>query len=76
MGKQIKEIREKESDAIQAELKEKLKHLYDLRTQAVTEKLEKSSELKAARKAIARMKTVVRERELAAAKQAAEAKQA
>lgn len=61
----IKEIREKESDAIVAELKDKQKHLFDLRTQAVTEKLEDPSQLLKARRDIARMKTVLRERQKA-----------
>jgi large subunit ribosomal protein L29 len=66
----IKEIKEKESDAVQAELKEKQKHLFDLRTQAVTEKLEDPSQIVKTRKDIARMKTVLRQRQLAEQKQA------
>jgi large subunit ribosomal protein L29 len=64
----IKEIREKETDHLRHELEEKQKHLFDLRTQAVTEKLEDPSQLNKARKDIARMKTVLRQRELEAAR--------
>jgi large subunit ribosomal protein L29 len=71
----IKEIREKETSAIVAEMKDMQKHLFDLRTQAVTEKLEDPSQLLKARKDIARMKTVLREREPAERKQAAEQSQ-
>jgi len=66
----IKEIREKETDAVLAELKDKQKHLFDLRTQAVTEKLEDPSQILKTRRDIARLKTVLREREM---KQQAEA---
>ena len=63
-----KEIREKDDEALRHELVDKQKHLFDLRTQAVTEKLEDPSQLNKARKDIARMKTVLRQRELEAAK--------
>jgi large subunit ribosomal protein L29 len=67
----LKEIRDKETDAVEAELKDRQKHLFDLRTQAVTEKLEDPSQLVKTRKDIARIKTVLRERQLAAQKQQA-----
>jgi len=41
----LKEIREKETDHIRHELAEQQKHLFTLRTQAVTEKLEDPSQL-------------------------------
>jgi large subunit ribosomal protein L29 len=63
----IKEIREKETQAIQAELKDLQKHLFDLRTQAVTEKLENPSLLRKTRRDIARMKTILQQREPAKA---------
>ena len=63
-----KEIREKETDHLKHELEEKRKHLFDLRTQAVTEKLEDPSQLKKARKDIARMMTVLKQRETESAK--------
>ena len=52
---QIKEIREKETEHLKHELAEKQKHLFDLRSQAVTEKLEDPSQLSKTRKDIARM---------------------
>jgi large subunit ribosomal protein L29 len=71
----IKEIREKETDHLKHELAEKRKHLFDLRSQAVTEKLEDPSQLRKTRKDIARMMTVLRQRELEQQKtSAAEAK--
>lgn len=61
----IKEIREKETSHLEHELGDKQKHLYALRSQAVTEKLESPSELGKTRKDIARIKTVLRQRQLA-----------
>ncbi len=61
----IKELREKENDALLQELSEKQKHLFTLRSQAVTEKLEDPSQLRKARRDIAQIKTILRERELA-----------
>jgi large subunit ribosomal protein L29 len=61
----LKELREKESTALGLELKDKQKHLFDLRSQAVTEKLEDPSQLRKTRREIAQLKTIVREREIA-----------
>jgi large subunit ribosomal protein L29 len=63
----IKEIKEKASEALEHELKDKQKHLFDLRTQAVTEKLEDPTQLGKTRKEIARIKTVLHQRQLEAA---------
>ena len=63
-----KELREKETGHLKHELVEQQKHLFELRSQAVTEKLEDPSQLKKTRKQIARMKTVLRHRELDAAR--------
>lgn len=60
----IKEIRDKETDQLQKELVERQRHLFDLRSQSVTEKLEDPSQLGKTRKDIARIKTVLRQREL------------
>ena len=56
-----KEIREKETEHLKHELDEKRKHLFHLRTQAVTEKLEDPSQLGKTRRDIARIKTVLRQ---------------
>jgi large subunit ribosomal protein L29 len=69
-----KEIREKESQALDHELVERQKHLFDLRSQAVTEKLEDPSQLRKTKKDIARIKTVIRQRELEQQQQASKAK--
>ena len=66
-----KDIRDHDSGALVAELADKQKHLFDLRSQAVTEKLEDPSQLKKTKKEIARIKTVLRQRELEAAKKPA-----
>jgi large subunit ribosomal protein L29 len=59
-----KEIQEKETTQLNHELVEKQKHLFDLRSQAVTEKLEDPSQLRKTKKDIARIKTVIRQRDL------------
>ena len=64
----VKEIREKETDHLKHELEEKRKHLFDLRSQAVTEKLEDPSQLRKTRKDIARMQTILRQRDLESTK--------
>ena len=65
-----KELREKETSHMRHELEEKRKHLFALKSQAVTEKLENPSELGKTRKEIARIKTVLRQRQLEAQKKA------
>ena len=70
-----KEIRDKDATAITQELLEKQKHLFELRGQAVTEKLEDPSQLRKAKKDIARMKTILRQRQIEQEKSAAAAKQ-
>jgi large subunit ribosomal protein L29 len=59
-----KEYRERETQHLSAELIEKHKHMFVLRSQAVTEKLEDPSQLRKTRREIARIKTVLRQREL------------
>ena len=59
-----KEILEIEPNQLNQELVEKQKHLFDLRSQAVTEKLEDPSQLRKTKKDIARMKTIIRQREI------------
>jgi large subunit ribosomal protein L29 len=58
-------------------LKDTIKHLFQLRFQSATERLETPSEIQKARREIARIKTILRERELkkAAAPAAAPAQQ-
>jgi large subunit ribosomal protein L29 len=70
----IKEIREKDAEGLNEELAKLHKHLFTLRSQAVTEKLEDPTQLGKARKDIARMKTVIRQRQLDEMKKAPAAK--
>ena len=56
------EIREMNTAELHAELDSMRRHLFDLRAQAVTEKLENPHQLKLAQKNISRVLTVLRER--------------
>jgi large subunit ribosomal protein L29 len=60
----IQEIRELNDEELVNELERVHRHLFDLRAQSVTEKLEDPSLLKKAKRDIARLKTVARQREL------------
>jgi large subunit ribosomal protein L29 len=51
-------------------LKDTVKNLFSLRVQSATERLETPSEIKRAKKEVARILTIMREREIAAAKAA------
>jgi large subunit ribosomal protein L29 len=53
--------REMSTDEIESKLEELQKHLFDLRSQAVTEKLENSKAITNVRRDIARIKTILRE---------------
>jgi large subunit ribosomal protein L29 len=65
----IKEILEKDTGHIEHELAEQQQHLFELRSQSVTEKLEDPSQLGKTRRGIARLKTVLRQRQIAEQKQ-------
>lgn len=69
----VKELRDKDDAALKQELKDKQKHLFALRSQAVTEKLEDPSQLRKTKRTIAQVRTVLRQREIEAAKSAAAA---
>ena len=51
--------REMSQDEVESKLEELQKHLFDLRSQAVTEKLENSKAVANARRDIARIKTIM-----------------
>lgn len=53
--------REISHDELESELGERERHLFDLRSQAVTEKLENSKAVINVRRDIARIKTIMRE---------------
>ena len=63
----IGEIRELTDEELGSELQRLRRHLFDLRAQAVTEKLEDPSMIRTAKRDIARLLTIQRERQLAAA---------
>ena len=57
-----KQLREMTQDELQGSLADLEKRLFDLRSQAVTEKLENSKSIINVRRDIARVRTVLRER--------------
>ena len=59
-----KEIRQLSDEELQTELTNQRRHLFDLRSQAVTEKLEDPALLRKARRDIARLLTEIRARQL------------
>jgi large subunit ribosomal protein L29 len=61
-----KELQGKDEAGLKQLLEEKQKHLFDLRSQAVTEKLEDPTQLGKTKKEIARIKTLQRQRQLTA----------
>ncbi|MDB5305138.1 MAG: ribosomal protein [Phycisphaerales bacterium] len=69
-----KELREKDVEQLRHELADRRRHLFDLRSQAVTEKLEDPSQLRKTRKEITRILTIIGQRETEQKRQAAAAK--
>jgi len=63
-----KELREKDTDVLTQELNAQTKHLFDLRSQAVTEKLEDPTQIGKTRRGIARIKTLLHQRTLSTTK--------
>jgi len=59
-----REVRELSDEELQAELERLQRHLFDLRAQAVTEKLEDPSMLSKTKRDVALILTVRRQREL------------
>jgi len=62
------ELRGMPDEQLGLQLKEVVKNLFHLRFQSATERLETPSEIKKAKREVARIKTIQRERQLAAAK--------
>ncbi|MHC4260301.1 MAG: 50S ribosomal protein L29 [Planctomycetota bacterium] len=58
---EAQQYREMSRDEITTKLEELQRHLFDLRSQAVTEKLENSKAIVNVKRDIARIKTVLRE---------------
>ena len=59
----ISQIREFSDEELQVETDRIRRHIFDLRAQSVTEKLEDTSQITKARRDIARIRTVVLERQ-------------
>jgi len=57
----VQHYREMNRDELESKLEELQRHLFDLRSQAVTEKLENSKAITNVKRDIARIKTVMRE---------------
>ena len=64
MAYDLKAARKRDTESLTKELAELQRHLFDLRSQGVTEKLEDPSQIKKTLRDIARVKTLLREREL------------
>lgn len=64
------EYRAMSDEQLALTLKDTVKNLFSLRIQSATERLETPSEIKRARKEIARIQTIQREREIAKANKA------
>ena len=69
----IDEVRGLSDEELQVELQRLRRHVFDVRSQAVTEKLEDPSLLTRAKRDIARVLTVIRERQLQTQRAAAQA---
>jgi large subunit ribosomal protein L29 len=62
------ELRAMSTEQLTLTLKDTIKNLFHLRVQSATDRLETPSELRKARREVARIKTILRERELAVQK--------
>lgn len=62
-----REMRGLSSEELRRELEKRTRDVFNLRFRAETQKLDDPSEMKKARRDVAKMKTVLRERELEAA---------
>ena len=66
------EYRAMSNEQLELTLKDTVKNLFHMRVQSATDRLETPSEIRKAKRDVARIKTIQRERELAAQKKAAE----
>jgi large subunit ribosomal protein L29 len=64
------EYRAMSDEQLELQLKDTIKNLFHLRFQSATERLETPSEIRKAKKEVARIRTILRERQLAAARAA------
>jgi large subunit ribosomal protein L29 len=65
------EYRAMSDEQLNLTLKDTIKNLFHLKVQSATDRLETPSEIRRAKREVARIKTIQRERQLAAATQAA-----
>jgi large subunit ribosomal protein L29 len=65
-----KDLRGQSDEQLQLSLNEVLKNLFHLRVQSATDRLETPSEMRKARREVARIRTIQRERELAKEREA------
>jgi large subunit ribosomal protein L29 len=70
------EYREMSDEQLDVSLKDVVKNLFHLRFQSATDRLETPSELRKAKREVARIRTVQRERRMKAARQASATKEA
>jgi large subunit ribosomal protein L29 len=63
MNKHAKDLREKNVEALGQELSKLQKDLYDLRVQAVSQKIENPMKKRNTRREIARVQTILREKQ-------------
>jgi large subunit ribosomal protein L29 len=66
------ELRAMSDEQLNLQLKDTIKHLFHLRCQSAAERLETPSEVRKAKRDVARIKTIQRQRELAAVKNASQ----
>jgi large subunit ribosomal protein L29 len=66
-----KEMRAMSPEQLELHLKDTIKNLFHLRVQSATERLETPSEIRKAKREVARARTVQRERELESTQEAA-----
>jgi large subunit ribosomal protein L29 len=64
------ELRAMSNEQLELTLRDTIKNLFHLRVQSATERLETPSEIKKAKREVARIRTILREREIAAERQA------
>ena len=62
MNKHVKTLRDQSDENLKKELLDTQKRMFDLRSQRVTAKLEKTSEVGKARRQVARIKTLLHQR--------------
>ena len=65
------EYRAMSNEQLELTLKDTVKNLFHMRVQSATDRLETPSELRKAKREVARIQTILRERELAAQRQPA-----